>query len=106
MEDNAQWSHHVLIKSIQINPIIITYYVLPFVWPKVVNDLGDDMAMIKRLNAIGATFTIPDRDLIDAGNKDHDRMKHEIQRVLIQLKLGSSATSSSSSKTGFTEEKV
>ena len=93
MEDNAHWSRHVLIKSMQIKPsqIVITYCVLPFVWPKVVNDLVSNVERVKRLSAAGATIAIPDEDLLEAGNRDYDKMKYGIQRALAQMKISTKA---------------
>ena len=89
MENIVDWPDHLLIKSIDINCVIITYHVLPFILSQVVNDLTNE-TIIRRFSAVGATFTISS-EILDLVRTDSEWISSVIEQAtaLGNMKLSS-----------------
>ena len=66
----VEWGEHIIIKDIDINCVLITYQIMPFILPRIIQDLTDDV-IIDRFRAVGATFTIPP-DVMEMGVADRE----------------------------------
>ena len=64
----VEWGEYIIIKDIDINCVLITYQIMPFILPRIIQDLTDDV-IIDRFRAVGATFTIPP-DVMEMGVAD------------------------------------
>ena len=89
MENIVDWPDHLLIKSIDINCVIITYHVLPFILCRVVNDLTNE-TIIRRFSAVGATFTISS-EVLELARTDSEWISSIIEQAtaLEKMKLSS-----------------
>ena len=89
MENIVDWPDHLLIKSININCVIITYHVLPFILSRVVNDLTNETT-IRRFSAVGATFTISS-EVLKLARTDSEWISSVIEQAttLEKMKLSS-----------------
>ena len=89
MENIVDWPDHLLIKSIDINCVIIKYHVLPFILSRVVNDLTDETT-IRRFSAVGATFTISS-EVLELARTDSEWISSVIEQstTLEVMKLSS-----------------
>ena len=89
MENVVDWPDHLLIKSIDINCVIITYHVLPFILSRVVNDLANE-TIIRKFNAVGATFTISS-GVLELARADSEWISSVIEQAtsLEKMKLSS-----------------
>ena len=89
MENIVDWPDHLLIKSININCVIITYHVLPFILSRVVNDLTNETT-IRRFSAVGATFTISS-EVLELARTDSEWISSVIEQAtaLEKMKLSS-----------------
>ena len=89
MENIVDWPDHLLIKSIDINCVIITYHVLPFILSRVVNDLTNE-TIIRRFSAVGATFTISS-EVLELARTDSQWISSIIEQAtaLEKMKLSS-----------------
>ena len=92
IENIVDWPDHLLIKSIDINCVIITYHVLPFILSRVVNDLTNE-TIIKRFSAVGATFTISS-EALELARTDSEWISSVIEQATalekMKLSLGTS----------------
>ena len=66
----VEWGEYIIIKDIDINCVLITYQIMPFILPRIIQDLTDDV-IIDRFRAVGATFTIPP-DVMEMGVADRE----------------------------------
>ena len=66
----VEWGEYIIIKDIDINCVLITYQIMPFILPRIIQDLTDDV-IIDRFRAVGATFTIPP-DVMEMGMADRE----------------------------------
>ena len=89
MENIVDWPDHLLIKSIDINCVIITYHVLPFILSQVVSDLTNE-TIVRRFNAVGATFTISS-EVLELARTDSEWISSVIEQAtsLEKMKLSS-----------------
>ena len=89
MENIVDWPDHLLIKSIDINCVIITYHVLPFILSRVVNDLTNER-IVRRFSAVGATFTISS-EVLELARTDSEWISSVIEQAnaLEKMKLSS-----------------
>ena len=89
MENIVDWPDHLLIKSIDINCVIITYHVLPFILSRVVNDLTNE-SIIRRFSAVGATLTISS-EVLELAKTDNEWISSVIEQAtsLEKMKLSS-----------------
>ena len=89
MENIVDWPDHLLIKSIDINCVIIIYYVLPFILSRVVNDLTNE-TIITRFSAVGATSTISS-EVLELARTDSEWIGSVIEQAtaLEKMKLSS-----------------
>ena len=89
MENIVDWPDHLLIKSIDINCVIIIYHVLPFILSRVVNDLTNKN-IIRRFSAVGATFTISS-EVLELARTDSEWISSVIEQAtsLEKMKLSS-----------------
>ena len=66
----VEWGEYIIIKDIDTNCVLITYQIMPFILPRIIQDLTDDV-IIDRFRAVGATFTIPP-DVMEMGVADRE----------------------------------
>ena len=66
----VEWGEYIIIKDIDINCVLITYQIMPFILPRIIQDLTDDV-IINKFRAVGATFTIPP-DVMEMGVADRE----------------------------------
>ena len=66
----VEWGEYIIIKDIDINCVLITYQIMPFILPRIIQDLTDDV-IIDTFRAVGATFTIPP-DVMEMGMADRE----------------------------------
>ena len=66
----VEWGEYIIIKDIDINCVLITYQIMPFILPRIIQDLTDDV-IIERFRTVGATFTIPP-DVMEMGVADRE----------------------------------
>ena len=85
MENIVDWPDHLLIKSIDINCVIITYHVLPFILSRVVNDLTNE-TIIGRFSAVGATFTISS-EVLELARTDSEWISSVIEQAIALEKM-------------------
>ena len=66
----VEWGEYIIIKDIDIKCVLITYQIMPFILPRIIQDLTDDV-IIDRFRAVGATFIIPP-DVMEMGVADRE----------------------------------
>ena len=66
----VEWGEYIIIKDIDINCVLITYQIMPFILPRIIQDLTDDV-IIDIFRAVGATFTISP-DVMEMGVADRE----------------------------------
>ena len=85
MENIVDWPDHLLIKSIDINCVIITYHVLPFILSRVVDDLTNE-TIVRRFSAVGATFTISS-EVLELARTDSEWISSVIEQATSLKKM-------------------
>ena len=99
LQNITDWPAYLVIKDIDINCVIITYYVMPFILAKVVQSL-DEKGIVQRLSAVGASFTIPP----DVWNKAQDEWKWILSRVEEASRLSQSSSSNIEKKGTYSSQ--
>ena len=80
----VEWGEYIIIKDIDINCVLITYQIMPFILPRIIQDLTDDV-IIDRFRAVGATFTIPP-DVMEMGVADREWIASMVQGSVLLKK--------------------
>ena len=89
LQDFTNWPDHLLIKKIDINCVIIVYYVMPFFLAQIVADL-DNGAIVKKFAAVGAVLHIsPETQRL--GREEGKWIKNRVEHAMAVVKLSTPA---------------
>ena len=85
MENIVEWPEHLLIKSIEFNCVVITYYIMPFILSRVVDDLNNE-TIIRRFRAKGAVFSIS-QEVRDIAKAESDWINLVVKKATVVKKI-------------------